>query len=55
MERNGYPEETFFTYSHSPIPDGQGGIGGLFQVCTDETARVLAEHDREDAEEALRQ
>jgi PAS domain S-box-containing protein len=47
MERNGYPEETFFTYSHSPIPDGNGGIGGLFQVCTDETSRVLAERDRE--------
>ena len=43
MERNGYPEETFFTYSHSPIPDGHGGIGGLFQVCTDETARVRTE------------
>src|SRR3982750_1673972 len=37
MTRNGYPEETFFSYSHSPIPDGKGGIGGLFQVCTDET------------------
>lgn len=54
MERNGYPEETFFTYSHSPIPDGQGGIGGLFQVCTDETARVLAERKRDEAEAALR-
>lgn len=54
MERNGYPEETFFTYSHSPIPDGCGGIGGLFQVCTDETASVLAERERDKAEAALR-
>ncbi len=47
LERNGYPEETYFTYSHSPIPDDHGGIGGLFQVCTDETARVLAERERD--------
>ena len=46
-DRNGYPEEIFFTYSHSPIPDGHGGVGGLFQVCTDETARVLAERERD--------
>ncbi|MGV3707295.1 MAG: ATP-binding protein [Gemmatimonas sp.] len=43
MQRNGYAEETFFTYSHSPIPDDAGGIGGLFQVCYDETAIVQAE------------
>ncbi len=47
LERNGYPEETWFTYSHSPIPDGAGGIGGLFQVCWDETAQVLAECERD--------
>lgn len=47
MERNGYAEETFFTYSHSPIPDGHGGIGGLFQVCFDETAGVRNERERE--------
>lgn len=43
LERNGYPEETFFTYSHSPIPDDNGGVGGLFQVCYDETLTVQAE------------
>lgn len=47
MERNGYPEETFFSYTHSPIPDDHGGIGGLIQVCTDETASVLAERERD--------
>src|SRR4051812_7390328 len=45
MERNGYPEETFFSYSHSPIPDGNGGIGGLFQGCTDETAQGRMERE----------
>lgn len=43
LERNGYTEETFFTYSHSPILDDDGSVGGLFQVCYDETAVVLAE------------
>lgn len=43
MQRNDYTEETFFSYAHSPIPDDNGGIGGLFQVCTDETASVHAE------------
>ncbi len=47
MERNGYPEETFFTYSHSPILDESGGIGGLIQVCSDETVRVLADRERD--------
>jgi PAS domain S-box-containing protein len=47
LERNGYPEETYFTYSYGPIPDDHGGVGGLFAVCTDETARVLAERERD--------
>src|SRR3569832_1924199 len=34
MERNGYPEETYFTFSHSPIPDDDGGNGGEFCSCT---------------------
>jgi signal transduction histidine kinase len=41
MERNGFPEEAFFTYSYSPIPDDDGGVGGLFCACTEETQRVL--------------
>jgi PAS domain S-box-containing protein len=47
LERNGYPEETWFTYSHSPILDDDGKIGGLFQLCSDETAHVQAEKERE--------
>jgi len=41
MERNGFPEEAFFTYSYSPIPGDDGGVGGLFCACTEETQRVL--------------
>ena len=44
MERHGYTEETYFTWSYSPIPDDAGtGIGGLFCACTEETQRVRAE------------
>jgi len=47
MERHGYTEETWFTWSYSPIPDEQGGIGGLFCAVTEDTARVMAERERD--------
>ena len=47
LERNGYTEDTYFTWSYSPIPDDSGGIGGLFCACTEETQRVRAEADRD--------
>jgi len=53
MERHGYSEETWFTWSYSPIPDGMGGIGGLFCAVTEETQRVLAERSRERMEGEL--
>lgn len=47
MERQGYAEDTYFTWSYSPIPDDFGGIGGLFCACTEETQQVLAERHRD--------
>jgi PAS domain S-box-containing protein len=43
LDRNGYLEETFFTFSFSPIRDETGGIGGLFHPVTEVTSRMLAE------------
>jgi PAS domain S-box-containing protein len=43
MERNGYPEETYYTFSYSPIPDDEGGVGGIFCANTDDTRRVIGE------------
>jgi PAS domain-containing protein len=43
MERYGYPEETYFTFSYSPIRDDRGQVGGIFCAVTDETARVIGE------------
>lgn len=43
MERNGFPEETYYTFSYSPIPDDRGGAGGIICANSDDTQRVLGE------------
>jgi len=43
MERNGYPEETYYTFSYSPIPDDEGNPGGIICANTDDTERVIGE------------
>jgi PAS domain S-box-containing protein len=42
-ERHGYPEETYFTFSYSPLPDDEGNVGGLLCAVTEETQRVIGE------------
>ncbi|KAF3890900.1 MULTISPECIES: GAF domain-containing hybrid sensor histidine kinase/response regulator [Nostocales] len=41
--RNGYIEETYFTFSHSPIRDESGRVAGIFQAVTETTERVIDE------------
>src|SRR4051812_44175825 len=43
MQRKGYVEETYFTFSYSPCFDDAGEVGGVFCACTDDTARVLGD------------
>jgi signal transduction histidine kinase/FixJ family two-component response regulator len=43
MERNGYPEETYYTFSYSPIPGDDGKPAGIFCANTDDTQRVIGE------------
>ncbi|HTP81744.1 MAG TPA: ATP-binding protein, partial [Alphaproteobacteria bacterium] len=43
MDRHGYREEAYFTFSYSPLPDDDGGIGGLFCAVTEETQKVIGE------------
>lgn len=43
MERNGYPEETYYTFSYSPIPGDDSRPAGIICANTDETQRVIGE------------
>ena len=43
MERNGYPEETYYTFSYSPIPGDDGLPAGIICANSDETKRVIGE------------
>jgi signal transduction histidine kinase len=41
LERSGFPEETYHTFSYSPLHDDEGAVGGMFCVVTEETTRVI--------------
>lgn len=41
VDRNGYPEESYFTFSYSPVPGDDGRPGGVFGAVSEETERVL--------------
>ncbi|MGZ4787144.1 MAG: ATP-binding protein [Terriglobales bacterium] len=44
LERNGYPEECYFTFSYSPIPgDDPDAVGGVFVTALETTDRVIEE------------
>ncbi|MBU4612521.1 PAS domain-containing protein [Achromobacter sp. GG226] len=46
MTRHGYPEETYWTYSYSPLREGEV-VQGLLNVTTEVTALVLAQRRAE--------
>ncbi|MDJ1470466.1 hypothetical protein [Xanthocytophaga flava] len=43
MVRNGYPEETYYTFSYTPIPGDDGGTAGMICANTDDTDRIISE------------
>jgi len=43
MERHGYQEETYYTFSYSPVPGDDGRTAGLICANTDDTRRVIGE------------
>ena len=43
LERSGYPEETYHTFSYSPLRDDAGAIAGMLCVVSEETERVIGE------------
>jgi hypothetical protein len=42
LDRYGYLEETFMTFSFAPIRDESGGIGGIFHPITETTEKMLS-------------
>jgi PAS domain S-box-containing protein len=43
LERNGYQEETYHTFSYSPLLGDDGRVMGMLCVVTEETERVIGE------------
>jgi signal transduction histidine kinase/HPt (histidine-containing phosphotransfer) domain-containing protein len=43
MLRSGYLEETYFTFSYSPILDESGRPAGIFNACSETTGQVLGQ------------
>ena len=43
LERSGYSEETYHTFSYSPLEDDDGKISGMLCVVTEESDRVIGE------------
>ncbi|SDF73520.1 PAS domain S-box-containing protein [Lentzea fradiae] len=47
LERSGYPEETYHTFSYSPLRDDDGAVAGMLCVVSEETDRVIGERRME--------
>ena len=43
LHRSGYPEETYHTFSYSPLIGDSGKVEGVFCAVTEETDRVIGE------------
>jgi PAS domain S-box-containing protein len=43
LERSGYPEETYHTFSYSPLEEDDGTIAGMLCVVIEDTTRVIGE------------
>jgi PAS domain S-box-containing protein len=54
MNRYGYVEETYFTFSYSPVRDESGKVAGLFCACIETTQQVLAGRKIKESERNLR-
>jgi PAS domain S-box-containing protein len=53
MRRHGYDEDTWFTFSWSPVRDEGGAVAGFFCACTETTGMVLAERHQRAEQERL--
>jgi PAS domain S-box-containing protein len=54
MNRKGYDEQTWFTFSYSPVRDESGSVAGMFCACSETTQKVLVERALRESEARLR-
>lgn len=54
MHRNGYPEETHFSFSYTPVRSSTGAVLGMFCACNEITNEVISRRERERERERLR-
>jgi PAS domain S-box-containing protein len=55
MERNGYPEDTWYSFSYSPVRDESGAVAGMFCACAETTQRVRTEKALRESEARFRE
>ena len=55
MNRKGYDEQTWFTFSYSPVRDDSGEVAGMFCAVSETTQRVMAESALRASEARLRE
>ena len=53
MNRHGFDEQTWFTFSYSPVRDDSGAVAGVYCACVEVTGQVLAERYRQQENERL--
>ncbi|WP_414470620.1 PAS domain S-box protein [Microvirga sp. M2] len=54
LTRHGYPEDTWWNFSYSPVRDEAGAVAGLLNVTADATPRVRAERAECERDEGRR-
>ena len=54
MNRKGFEEQTWFTFSYSPVRDESGSVAGMFCAVSETTGKVMAERALRESEGRLR-
>jgi PAS domain S-box-containing protein len=54
MERHGYPEQTWYTFSYSPVRDEEGKVGGILCTVVETSGKVRALQALRQKEDVLR-
>ncbi|HEY8586780.1 MAG TPA: PAS domain-containing protein [Rhodanobacter sp.] len=54
LERSGFPEQAYFTFSYSPLRGPDGAVRGMFCICSETTSQLHAEMALRDSESKWR-